>query len=422
MAFIVSKDMLVNEEGQYKMYSGNNEEESKLYHHEPNAVVNLEGGSAVEEDTEDEDDEDTPPVGFKSSPPPAIQTYSPQLNLSLYSPSVASIQTSRFLSAAATAASTGTAAAASASAAAAAAAAAADNTKAATTTTRAHAPSRTPLSPFHKEPSRAVQNATGKKSPLDSFSSSQMNKMDLRSPPTPQPSQSTSRLMNAFQRLKKTSQRSGNHVVPVDVIKPCASKSSLADKIKNKFQPKKKENEKKKMTTSMPRSSSFSSIRHWSTQANGNKRMVKSNSVTSFPTSTCSTTSSKESVTESVKMAQSLTLTKSISSHRLYKTATTQGESRPRQPLRAVNPNDSMRGDPHLQTTKKKNSVVRFTKLVSVRDTFSKMDYDRASDPEAVCTRLTPTMAQQIKEELNAYKLHEMQVHEYSRVHTHFFL
>ncbi|KAG2209727.1 hypothetical protein INT47_001875 [Mucor saturninus] len=417
MAYIVSKDMLVNEEGQYKMYSGN-EEESKLYHHEPNAVVNLEGGSAVEEDTEDEDDEDTPPVGFKSSPPPAIQTYSPQLNLSLYSPSVASIQTSRFLSAAATAAAAAAAStAASTGTASAAAASAGDNTKAATATTRAHAPSRTPLSPFHKEPSRAVQNATGKKSPLDSFSS--QIKMDIRSPPTPQPSQSTSRLMNAFQRLKKTSQRSGNHVVPVDV-KPCASKSSLADKIKNKFQPKKKESEKKITTASMPRSSSFSSIRHWSSQAGG-KRMVKSNSVTSLPTSTCSTTSSKESVTESVKMAQSLTLTKSISSHRLYKTATTHGESRPRQPLRAVNPNDSMRGDPHGQP-KKKNSVVRFTKLVSVRDTFSKMDYDRASDPEAVCTRLTPTMAQQIKEELNAYKLHEMQVHEYSRVHTHFFL
>ncbi|KAI8641858.1 hypothetical protein BD408DRAFT_313348, partial [Parasitella parasitica] len=57
-----------------------------------------------------------------------------------------------------------------------------------------------------------------------------------------------------------------------------------------------------------------------------------------------------------------------------------------------------------------------FTKLVSVRETFSKADYDRGSDPDAVCTRLTPATAQQIKEELNAYKLHEMQVHEYSRV------
>ncbi|OAD09124.1 hypothetical protein MUCCIDRAFT_125785, partial [Mucor lusitanicus CBS 277.49] len=57
-----------------------------------------------------------------------------------------------------------------------------------------------------------------------------------------------------------------------------------------------------------------------------------------------------------------------------------------------------------------------FSKLVSVRETYSKTDYDRGSDPDAVCTRLTPAMAQQIKEELNAYKLHEMQVHEYSRV------
>jgi hypothetical protein len=97
-----------------------------------------------------------------------------------------------------------------------------------------------------------------------------------------------------------------------------------------------------------------------------------------------------------------------------------------------VNPNDSVRlarnsfqSQQQQQRQKKKGgktSVIRFTKLVSVRETYSKGDYDRGSDPEAVCTRLTPAMAQQIKEELNAYKLHEMQVHEYSRVHTHFFL
>jgi hypothetical protein len=57
-----------------------------------------------------------------------------------------------------------------------------------------------------------------------------------------------------------------------------------------------------------------------------------------------------------------------------------------------------------------------------VKETFSKLDYDRASDTEAVCTRLTPAVAQQIKEELNAYKLHEMDVHELSRIHTHFFI
>ncbi|KAG0174592.1 hypothetical protein DFQ28_005748 [Apophysomyces sp. BC1034] len=66
-------------------------------------------------------------------------------------------------------------------------------------------------------------------------------------------------------------------------------------------------------------------------------------------------------------------------------------------------------------------TLVRFSKAVSVHDTLSMHEYDRGSDPEAVCTRLTAESAHQIKEELNAYKLHEMQVHDLSRVHTHFF-
>ncbi|KAI7857215.1 hypothetical protein BDC45DRAFT_423008, partial [Circinella umbellata] len=55
---------------------------------------------------------------------------------------------------------------------------------------------------------------------------------------------------------------------------------------------------------------------------------------------------------------------------------------------------------------------VRFAKVVSVRETYARHEYDRGSDPDAVCTRLTPAMAYFIKEELNTYKLHEMQVHE----------
>lgn len=335
--------------------------------------MNIEGGSAVEEDTEDEDDEEivkTPPTKqIKKAPLAPIQTYSPQLNLSLYSPSITSIKSK---------------------------------------TSRAYNSLLSAAPPSCLNDTSTVQNPTRKKSPLDSFSST--IKMDIRSPP--QPSQSTSRLMNAFQRLKKTSQRNQNvnTVVPADItIKPSPSKSSLADKIKNKFQ------HKKKTEKTMPRSSSFSSIRHWSSQSNKpiptkSEKIIKSISVTSFPTSSFSSSSSESN--NSIQH-NSFSLTKSISSHRLYKNTST--ENRPRQPLRAVNPNNSIR-------EKKKSSVVRFTKLVSVRETFSKMDYDRASDPEAVCTRLTPTMAQQIKEELNAYKLHEMQVHEYSRVHTHFFL
>lgn len=349
------------------------QDEGKFYA-DPTAVVNIEGGSAVEEDTEDEDDEETPPVKL----PLAIQTYSPQLNLSLYSPSVASVKPSRL-----------------------------------------YAPSCLHDTSSPIAATAAVQNPTRKKSPLDSFSST--IKMDIRSPPPPQPSQSTSRLMNAFQRLKKTSQRNAhvNTVVPSECIKPSPSKSSLADKIKNKFQTKKKP-AAVVVQKSMARSSSFSSIRHWSTSSSKGhaktEKMTKSTSARSFPTSSFSSSSSESTGSTSAPNSH-FTMTKSISSHRLYKsTATITTRERPRQALRAVNPNDSIRGE------KKKSSVVRFSKLVSVRDTYSKIDYDRESDPEAVCTRLTPTMAQQIKEELNAYKLHEMQVHEYSRVHTHFFL
>ncbi|ORZ18026.1 hypothetical protein BCR42DRAFT_294482, partial [Absidia repens] len=58
---------------------------------------------------------------------------------------------------------------------------------------------------------------------------------------------------------------------------------------------------------------------------------------------------------------------------------------------------------------------VRFISTAKVQDTFSKYDYDRASDPYAVCTRLTADLAQQIKDELNAFKLEEMMVHRQSR-------
>ncbi|KAI8989252.1 hypothetical protein BDB01DRAFT_781129 [Pilobolus umbonatus] len=74
-----------------------------------------------------------------------------------------------------------------------------------------------------------------------------------------------------------------------------------------------------------------------------------------------------------------------------------------------------------FSTVHKIDKKVCFDKIVSVRETFSKTDYDRGSDAEAVCNRLTSILAQKIKEELNNYKLYEMQVHESSRVNTHFF-
>jgi hypothetical protein len=171
-------------------------------------------------------------------------------------------------------------------------------------------------------------------------------------PPQPTASQSTSRLKNAFQRLR------GNSVsiAPAEIIKPTPSKSSsLAEKIKIKFQYNNKKKEHKMM-----RSTSFSNA--WSKWGTGNKP-----------------------------------ITRSTSTYLYYP------------------PQEQIRKSHHKRK-------VSFAKLVSVRETFSRIDYDRVSDPYAICNRLTPVIAQQIKEELNAYKLHEMQVHEYSRIHTHFFI
>ncbi|KAF9014890.1 hypothetical protein BDQ17DRAFT_1385743 [Cyathus striatus] len=62
-----------------------------------------------------------------------------------------------------------------------------------------------------------------------------------------------------------------------------------------------------------------------------------------------------------------------------------------------------------------------FSTSLSVYDTFSSMVYDRRSEP-ATWNRITPQMAQRIKEELNSYKMEEMEVHAASRVNTQFFV
>ncbi|GAN08476.1 hypothetical protein MAM1_0206d07988 [Mucor ambiguus] len=462
---------------------------------------------------------------------PPIQTYSPQLNLSLYSPSpsvASSIRSTR---------------------------------KSCSSSSNSHhsyslASSAAPLpstikssctsasaafvfSAAARNPTLTSSNNIKRQTPLYStatISSSSKTtstiKMDIRSPP--QPSQSTSRFMNAFHRFRNSAASSANNisqknasyhhhqnttnsVAPAEVVstmKPSPSKSSLADKIKSKFhqQLDKKKNRvslvelstKKKALSnfSMPRSASLSSMTNWSSRlgsGNSNKstplkkginvhndklklshsasvssRLSMSSSLSSS-SSCCSSSSSSHSLNHppcrstggaslfvSPQIATSspatsppaFSLTKSISSHRLYNKSSSEVSStnsdagstsrhshqaitRPRQPLRAVNPNDSVRfvmrqSSPmsassnsrksSLQQQQHQKTIVRFSKLVSVRETYSKTDYDRGSDPDAVCTRLTPAMAQQIKEELNAYKLHEMQVHEYSRVHTHFFI
>ncbi|KAL6301006.1 hypothetical protein BKA93DRAFT_739472 [Sparassis latifolia] len=56
-----------------------------------------------------------------------------------------------------------------------------------------------------------------------------------------------------------------------------------------------------------------------------------------------------------------------------------------------------------------------FATNLSVYDTFPATVYDRRSEP-ATWSRLTPALAQRIKEELNSYKMEEMEVHAASRV------
>ncbi|KAF8584961.1 hypothetical protein K439DRAFT_1095196 [Ramaria rubella] len=56
-----------------------------------------------------------------------------------------------------------------------------------------------------------------------------------------------------------------------------------------------------------------------------------------------------------------------------------------------------------------------FAPNLSIYDTFPPNVYDRRSEP-ATCNRLTPALAQRIKEELNSYKMEEMEVHAASRI------
>ncbi|OAA33138.1 hypothetical protein AAL_00603 [Moelleriella libera RCEF 2490] len=74
---------------------------------------------------------------------------------------------------------------------------------------------------------------------------------------------------------------------------------------------------------------------------------------------------------------------------------------------------DSQMGTP----TAKRNAT--FSPRLIFYDTWPSQEYDRRGEV-ATCNRLTPLLAQQIKEELNSFKM-EMEVHENSKIYTHFF-
>lgn len=82
--------------------------------------------------------------------------------------------------------------------------------------------------------------------------------------------------------------------------------------------------------------------------------------------------------------------------------------------------NDGQHGKPQRSATplqEKKN--LNWAPECAIYHTFHSTEYDRRSE-QATCNRLTPQLAQQIKDELNGYKMEEMPVHPSSRVHTHF--
>ncbi|KAF2120148.1 hypothetical protein BDV96DRAFT_595724 [Lophiotrema nucula] len=72
-----------------------------------------------------------------------------------------------------------------------------------------------------------------------------------------------------------------------------------------------------------------------------------------------------------------------------------------------------------LPTTPQGSRNISFSPRLQFHDVWSASEYDRRGDI-ATCNRLTPMLAQQIKEELNSFKM-EMEVHEMSKPHTHFF-
>ncbi|KAI9497021.1 hypothetical protein BDB00DRAFT_49950 [Zychaea mexicana] len=65
---------------------------------------------------------------------------------------------------------------------------------------------------------------------------------------------------------------------------------------------------------------------------------------------------------------------------------------------------------------------LQFCPTIQVHETFPAAEYDRRCDSNATCQKLTPLLAMKIKQELNEFKLTDMEVHVDSRQYTHFFL
>lgn len=88
-----------------------------------------------------------------------------------------------------------------------------------------------------------------------------------------------------------------------------------------------------------------------------------------------------------------------------------------------------LHGSPKLKPASSSTSTlgietrrIQFCSTIQVHETFAPADYDRRCDTNSTCQKLTHIMAMKIKQELNEYKLTDMEVHVESRQYTHFFL
>lgn len=102
--------------------------------------------------------------------------------------------------------------------------------------------------------------------------------------------------------------------------------------------------------------------------------------------------------------------------HRKNGSVTLGGEDYFMSALRFRGDSKSMPGTPQ-GTAAKRNAT--FSPRIQFHDTWPSGEYDRRGEI-ATCNRLTPMLAQQIKEEINNFKM-EMVVHENSKIYTHFF-
>ncbi|RFU26211.1 hypothetical protein B7463_g10115, partial [Scytalidium lignicola] len=102
-------------------------------------------------------------------------------------------------------------------------------------------------------------------------------------------------------------------------------------------------------------------------------------------------------------------------SHKRNGSVTIGGEDYFMSALRYRGDTKSSPSTPH--GTAKRNAT--FSPRIQFHDTWPSGEYDRRGEI-ATCNRLTPMLAQQIKEELNTFKM-EMEVHESSKIYTHFF-